>query len=122
MTRMGANEKFSSVAQVVSRKALAAFAHAGVPFEVLLDALDAPRWAHGETPPLIQASLNYRAAGWGEQPLGADCRMRLSLDDGKDAELPYDVNLGIMDMADEFAVDLHCQSLLHDASATKESK
>jgi acyl transferase domain-containing protein/NAD(P)-dependent dehydrogenase (short-subunit alcohol dehydrogenase family)/SAM-dependent methyltransferase len=117
-----AQEKFSSVARAVSRKALAAFAHAGVPFEVLLDALNAPRWADGETPPLFQASLNYRGAGWGEQPLGADCRMTLTLDDGKDAEPPYDINLGVMDMGDGFAIDLHCQSSLYSAEATTESK
>nr|BBJ34510.1 putative PKS-NRPS [Alternaria solani] len=115
-----AQEKFSSVAQRVSRKALAAFAHAGVPFEVLLDALNAPRWADGETPPLFQASLNYRSAGWGEQPLGPNCRMTLTLDDGKDAEPPYDINLGIMDMVDGFSIDLHCQSSLYSATATNE--
>ncbi|RYP79598.1 hypothetical protein DL770_006599 [Monosporascus sp. CRB-9-2] len=112
--------KFCDVARAVSRKALAAFAHAGVPFEVLLDAVNAPRWADGETPPLFQAAMNYRAAGWGEQPLGADCRMVLTLDDGKDAEPPYDVNLGIMDMSDGFALDLHCQSSLYSAGATSE--
>ncbi|XP_014554673.1 hypothetical protein COCVIDRAFT_39421 [Bipolaris victoriae FI3] len=115
-----AQGKFSSIARAVSRKALAAFAHAGVPFEVLLDALNAPRWADGETPPLFQASLNYRAAGWGEQPLGTDCRMMLTLDDGKDAEPPYDINLGVMDMGDGFAIDLHCQSSLYNAEATTE--
>ncbi|KAF2832601.1 putative PKS-NRPS protein [Ophiobolus disseminans] len=119
-THIGAHDKFSNVARGVSRKALAAFAHAGVPFEVLLDALNAPRWADGETPPLFQASLNYRGAGWGEQPLGADCRMMLTLDDGKDAEPPYDINLGVMDMADGFIIDLHCQSSLYSATATTE--
>jgi NAD(P)-dependent dehydrogenase (short-subunit alcohol dehydrogenase family) len=120
-SRVAPRDSFAEVARTASRKALAAFAHAGVPFDVLLDALNAPRWADGDTPPLFQAAINYRAAGWGELPLGADCRLTLCLDDGKDAEPPYDISLGIMDMAEGCTIDLHCQGALYSAEATCKS-
>jgi non-ribosomal peptide synthetase component F len=112
---------FADVVREASRKALAAFAHAGVPFDVLLDAVQAPRWSDGATAPLIQAAANYRAAGWGQLPLGADCRMALRLDDGKDAETPYDVSLGLMDLAEGCTIDLHTRAALYGANATRGS-
>lgn len=112
---------FADVVREASRKALAAFAHAGVPFDVLLDAVQAPRWSDGATAPLIQAAVNYRAAGWGQLPLGADCRMALRLDDGKDAETPYDVSLGLMDLAEGCTIDLHTRAALYGANATRGS-
>ncbi|KUI71750.1 Nonribosomal peptide synthetase 14 [Cytospora mali] len=97
--------RFREVARAASREALSAFANAGVPFDMILDT----------------AAMNYRGAGWGELPLGTDCRMVLTLDDGKDAEPPYDVSLGVMEIADgRCALDLHCQSSLYSADATAE--
>ncbi|KAK2042903.1 putative PKS-NRPS protein [Colletotrichum somersetense] len=120
-THINPTQTFSTIAKSASRKALSAFAHAGVPFDVLLDALDAPRWADGDTPPLFQAAINYRAAGggWGEVALGGDCQMNLSLEDGKDVEPPYDISLGLMDLEDGCTLDLHCQGKLYGAEATR---
>lgn len=121
--RIGAGSRFNEVARTASREALSAFAHAGVPFDVLLDTMNVPRWTDGATSPLFQAAINYRGAGWGELPLGDSSRMSLTLDDGKDAEPPYDVSLGVMDIADgRCALDLHCQASLYNAEATSESK
>ncbi|RDL32698.1 Polyketide synthase-nonribosomal peptide synthetase [Venustampulla echinocandica] len=117
--RVETQNSFAEVARGASRKALAAFAHAGLPFDVLLDAVKAPRWADGTTPPLFQAALNYRGAGWSDLPLGADCRMKLSMDDGKDAETPYDISLGVIDMAQECIIDLHCPATLYSTDAVK---
>ncbi|CAI0641313.1 unnamed protein product [Colletotrichum noveboracense] len=119
-TNVVPTQTFSAVAQAASRKALSAFAHAGVPFDVLLDALDTPRWADGDTPPLFQAAINYRAAngGWGEMALGRDCKMTLSLEDGKDVQPPYDISLGIMDLEKACTIDLHCQGKLYSEEAT----
>ncbi|WQF84176.1 Putative Condensation domain-containing protein [Colletotrichum destructivum] len=39
-TRIDPNQSFSTIIKSASRKALSAFAHAGVPFDVLLDALE----------------------------------------------------------------------------------
>nr|WCQ76531.1 ApiD [Apiospora montagnei] len=111
-------DSFAEVARAASRKALGAFSHAGVPIDLLLEAVNAPRSADGVTPPLFQAAINYRAAGWGEQPLGPDCSVKLTLDDGKDAEPPYDISLGIMDMGNAYHLDLHCQSALYSSDAT----
>ncbi|KAJ1326930.1 hybrid polyketide synthase [Microdochium nivale] len=108
---------FSEVARAASRKALAAFAHAGVPLEVMLDAIGVPRWADGSTSPLFQAAINYRAAGWGELPLGPDCTMSLCLDDGKDVQPPYDISLGVIDMGETCTVDLHCLDTLYSPDA-----
>jgi NAD(P)-dependent dehydrogenase (short-subunit alcohol dehydrogenase family) len=119
--RVARSETFAGVARNASRTALTAFAHAGVPFDVLLDALNTPRWADGDTAPLFQVAINYRSAGWGELPLGTDCRMALTLDDGKDAEPPYDISLGIIDMDGGCTLDLHCQGALYSAEATAES-
>ncbi|PWY94774.1 polyketide synthase [Aspergillus sclerotioniger CBS 115572] len=118
--RVARGDTFAGVARNASRKALETFAHAGVPFDVLLDALNTPRWADGDTAPLFQVAINYRAAGWGELPLGADCRMALTLDDGKDAEPPYDISLGIMDLNEGCTLDFHCQGALYSAEATAE--
>lgn len=121
--RIRAGSRFSEVARAASREALSAFAHAGVPFDVLLDTLNVPRWTDGATSPLFQAAMNYRGAGWGELPLGDSSRMSLTLDNGKDAEPPYDVSLGVMDIADgRCALDIHCQASLYNAEATSESK
>ncbi|RYP13804.1 hypothetical protein DL767_010583 [Monosporascus sp. MG133] len=106
---------FADIARAASHKALAAFDHAAVPIDKIIDHVKAPRVAG--TAPLFQAALNYRTGAIWDLPLGADCSMQLSLDDGKDAEVPYDISLGVSDTATGCAVELHCQADLYSRGA-----
>jgi hypothetical protein len=47
---------------------------------------------------LVPGRRQLSGASWGELPLGPDYSLKLTLDDGKDAEPPYDISLGMMDM------------------------
>ena len=111
------NTTFADVARAASQKALAAFSHATVPFDMILDRIRAPR-SSGATP-LFQVAVNYRTGGgfW-DLPLGNDCRMQLSMEDGKDAETPYDISLGISETAKGCVVEIHCQTSLHTYTAS----
>ncbi|KAH8171057.1 AMP-binding enzyme domain-containing protein [Sarocladium implicatum] len=110
-----AKSSFAEIARMASKKALAAFDHSSTPIDDIIDRVNAPRTPGAA--PLFQAALNYRTGGIWDLPLGTDCTMRLSLDDGKDAEVPYDISVGVSDTAKGCAVELHCQSELYSKEA-----
>lgn len=105
---------FAGLAKTTSRKALAAFAHGAVPFDMILDRVKAPR--SPESTPLFQAAVNYRSGAVLDLKLG-DSRMRVV--DAKDADNPYDLSLGITDTSEGCIVELHCQASLYSSEACR---
>lgn len=88
---------FPSLARTTSKKALAAFANAGVPLETILDHLQLPRST--TTTPLFQVLANYRTVSIGERPLGDNAVMKLVT--GKDAKDPYEISWGFVDLGED---------------------
>nr|A0A482N9V7.1 RecName: Full=Hybrid PKS-NRPS synthetase iccA; Short=PKS-NRPS iccA; AltName: Full=Ilicicolin H biosynthesis cluster protein A [Talaromyces variabilis]QBQ83704.1 polyketide synthase-nonribosomal peptide synthetase [Talaromyces variabilis] len=107
---------FADIARSASRKALMAFAHSSAPLDMILDAVKAPR--SSETTPLFQVAVNYRTGGVWDLPMG-DCQMKLSLTDGKDAENPFDISLGIAETGKGCVIEMHCQKTLYSSDATR---
>ncbi|KAF3491688.1 Polyketide synthase-nonribosomal peptide synthetase [Arthroderma uncinatum] len=110
-----AASSFADIARATSRKVLGAYAHSSIPFEVILNDLNPPR-SSGITP-LFQVAANYRRGGFWDIPLGEDCRMQLSTDDGKDAETPYDISFGVSENPTGSMVEMHCQASLYNPTA-----
>lgn len=105
---------FANVARAASKKALAAFAHAAIPFDMILDKVKAPR--SSASTPLFQAAVNYRTGSVWELPLG-DCQMTLT--GAKDADNPYDISLGITDMGSGCMIEIHCQASLYSSEGCR---
>lgn len=111
--RVPRHAAFSDVARAASGKALAAFSHAAVPLEMVLDRVGAPR--SSDCTPLFQVAVNYRTGSIDDLPLGDECRMRLV--GGKDAEDPYDISWGFIEGGARCAVQMHCQAALYSRDA-----
>ncbi|KAF7560685.1 hypothetical protein G7046_g3448 [Stylonectria norvegica] len=105
---------FADVARAASRKALTAFSHAAVPFDMILDKVKAPR--SSESTPLFQAAVNYRTGSVWELPLG-ECQMKMA--GGRDADNPYDISLGITDTGSGCMVEIHCLASLYSPDACR---
>jgi acyl transferase domain-containing protein/non-ribosomal peptide synthetase component F/SAM-dependent methyltransferase/NAD(P)-dependent dehydrogenase (short-subunit alcohol dehydrogenase family)/acyl carrier protein len=84
--RVGRDARFADVAKATAAKVLAAYEHSNMPFDLILDAVGAPR-SPGSTP-LFQVAVNYRPVTLTEVSLG-DCR--LVLEAHHDARNPYDL-------------------------------
>ncbi|KAF7546390.1 hypothetical protein G7Z17_g8465 [Cylindrodendrum hubeiense] len=113
-SQVPSHTSFANVARSASRKALAAFAHAAVPFDMILDKVKAPR--SSASTPLFQAAVNYRTGSVWELPLG-DCQMTLA--GAKDADNPYDISLGITDMGSGCMIEIHCQASLYNSEGCR---
>ncbi|KAH7139912.1 polyketide synthase [Dactylonectria estremocensis] len=113
-SHVSSRDSFAKVAQAASKKALAAFAHAAVPFDMILDRVKAPR--SSASTPLFQAAVNYRTGSVWELPLG-DCQMKLA--GAKDADNPYDISLGITDMGSGCMIEIHCQASLYTSEGCR---
>ncbi|KAK3309854.1 polyketide synthase module [Chaetomium strumarium] len=83
--------RFADVARSASAKALAACNHARAPFDLILDAVGAPRSSSHS--PLFQVAVNYRPVTLTEAPLG-DCRMVVT--SHHDARNPYDLAFNLV--------------------------
>ncbi|KPM44244.1 Polyketide synthase-nonribosomal peptide synthetase [Neonectria ditissima] len=113
-SNVSSHDSFANVARAASKKALAAFAHAAVPFDMILDKVKAPR--SSASTPLFQAAVNYRTGSVWELPLG-DCQMKLA--GAKDADNPYDISLGITDMGSGCMIEIHCQASLYTSEGCR---
>ncbi|KAK0120184.1 polyketide synthase [Cadophora gregata] len=103
-SQISRDASFSEIAKAASQKALKVFANT-LPFDMILDKVKARRSA--DTTPLFQAAINYRTGAVWDLPLG-ECKMKLSLTDGKDADTPYDISLGISETGSGCVIEMHC--------------
>ncbi|KAH0601132.1 hypothetical protein MHUMG1_00003 [Metarhizium humberi] len=86
------NETFAKTLKLIRSKAMAAFAHSRVPFDVIVNELGVP---HATThSPLFQVLVNYRP-GVSERKDFCDCRSEaISFEQG---QAPYDLSLDIIE-------------------------
>ncbi|KAK3298364.1 putative hybrid PKS/NRPS enzyme [Chaetomium fimeti] len=109
----GQPEIFADLAKAVSAKVLAANENASVPFDVVLDAVGAPRSPTHS--PLFQVAVNYRSVGLVELPVG-DCR--LSSKTHHDARNPYDLAFNMAQTGSGTClIELTARESLYDSQA-----
>ncbi|KID72760.1 Polyketide synthase-nonribosomal peptide synthetase [Metarhizium brunneum] len=86
------NETFAKTLKLIRSKAIAAFAHSRVPFNVIVNELGVPRATTHS--PLFQVLVNYRP-GVSERKDFCDCRSEaISFEQG---QAPYDLSLDIIE-------------------------
>ncbi|KAK4240422.1 putative pks-nrps protein [Achaetomium macrosporum] len=83
--------RFADIAKSTSAKVLAAYKHSKAPFDLILDAVGAPRSSIHS--PLFQVAVNYRPVTLIEAPLG-DCKMVVT--SHHDARNPYDLAFNLV--------------------------
>ncbi|KAJ2990480.1 hypothetical protein NUW58_g2929 [Xylaria curta] len=101
------NETFASTLKLIRSKAMAAFAHSKVPFDVIVNKLGVPRATTHS--PLFQVLVNYRP-GIAERRDFCDCRSQvMSFEQGQAA---YDLSLDVIESPGECRIIVAGQSAL----------
>ncbi|KAI1749216.1 PKS-NRPS hybrid [Xylaria castorea] len=112
------NATFASTLKLVRSKAMAAFAHSKVPFDVIVNELGVPRATTHS--PLFQVLVNYRP-GISERRDFCDCRSEVvSFEQGQAA---FDLSLDIIESPGECRIIVAGQSALfepHDVDMLKD--
>ncbi|GAP90879.1 putative hybrid NRPS PKS [Rosellinia necatrix] len=86
------NQTFTNALKLAREKALAAFVHSQVPFDVVLNELQVPRSSSHS--PLFQVLVNYRA---GVSETREFCNCESNITQFNQGETPYDLSLDIID-------------------------
>ncbi|KAI1367101.1 PKS-NRPS hybrid [Xylaria arbuscula] len=103
------NETFASTLKRIKSKAMTAFAHSKVPFDVIVNELGVPRATTHS--PLFQVLVNYRP-GIAERRDFCDCRSKVaSFEQGQAA---YDLSLDVIESPGECRVIVAGQSALFE--------
>ncbi|KAI0817254.1 PKS-NRPS hybrid [Xylaria sp. FL0064] len=103
------NETFASTLKNIRSKAMAAFAHSKVPFDVIVNELGAPRATTHS--PLFQVLVNYRP-GIAEKRDFCDCRSEIvKFEQGQAA---YDLSIDVIESPGECRIIVAGQSALFE--------
>ncbi|KAI1304521.1 PKS-NRPS hybrid [Xylaria venustula] len=103
------NETFASTLKLIRSKAMAAFAHSKVPFDVIVNELGVPRATTHS--PLFQVLVNYRP-GIAERRDFCDCASQVvSFEQGQAA---YDLSIDVIDSPEECRIIMAGQSALFE--------
>lgn len=113
--RTQSSESFAEVLTDTRVKMYEALAHSDVPFQIIIDELEAPRTA--ESTPIFQYFIDYRQ-GQREKMPWADCQLEMLAFQA--SKTPYDISLDIIDSSDgETLLMFQVRKDLYDRTAAQ---